>query len=50
MQYYARPPKANQYILDERTQVGSTNHVNYNNYAHPVALPGPVLSAKTGKI
>jgi len=23
--------------------------VNYEEYAHPVAMPGPVLSSKTGK-
>ena len=46
MQYYTRPPKANQYVLDPRTQ---TNQVNYDDYAHKAVQPGPVLSAKSGK-
>ena len=27
----------------------SGSGVNYDKYAHPIAMPGPVLSSKTGK-
>ena len=30
-------------------QAASIGNVNYEKYAHPIAMPGPVLSAKTGK-
>ena len=35
------------WVLADDNQAASG--VNYENYTHPIAMPGPVLSAKTGK-
>jgi len=57
----SRPPKAPplvrkdlsgnnnaRWVLDAGQNL-APGQVNYDDYAHPVALPGPVLSSKTGK-
>ena len=45
-------PKGNgpekQWVLATE-QPQSIANTNYEKYAHPIAMPGPVLSAKTGK-
>ena len=39
-----------QWVLDDGSGSNPIGQVNYERYAHaPVAMPGPVLSAKTGK-
>ena len=43
----AMPQK--QWVLAKPESTGpATGQVNYENYGHAVAMPGPVLSSKTG--
>ena len=39
--------EANKWVYDKGPQSGP---INYEKYGHPVAIPGPVISAKTGHI
>ncbi len=51
----SRPPlpikkndaEANKWVYDKGVQNGP---INYEKYGHPVAKPGPVISAKTGHV
>ena len=39
------PPDKKWVLADD----SNNSQVNYEKYAHPIAMPGPVLSSKTGK-
>ena len=48
---YARPPiGGKQYVLDTSNQPKSIGETNYERYAYRACEPGPVISAKTGKL
>jgi hypothetical protein len=46
---YCKPPiakKQKEWVLDK----GPQTEVNYEKYGHQIAMPGQVISAKTGKL
>ena len=48
---YCKPPiaKKKEWVLDSGPQTNAQGEINYEKYGHAICMPGPVISAKTGK-